>query len=101
MVVFPSSSSSSSFFLLCRYVVPGSCLSKYPSNDTADPLHQPDDRTGEKLMVEVRAKNQNKVKAKNKGIINSWGICLMIPRICSKQIVSSTISPNASPAAQQ
>jgi hypothetical protein len=55
------------FFLLSRYVVPGSCQSKYPSNDSVDPLYQPDDRTGEKLMVEVRAENQNKIKQKTKG----------------------------------
>jgi hypothetical protein len=61
------------FFLLCRYVVPGSCLSKYRSNNTADPLYQPDDRTGEKLMVEMRAETRTN-KAKNEGIVNSGGV---------------------------
>jgi hypothetical protein len=43
------------------------------------------------LLVEGRAKIQNKI-SKNEGS-SIPGVYLMIPRLCSKQIVSSTIFP--------
>jgi len=63
MVVFSSpssssSSSSSSFFVVMSFQGPACPNILQTTPQTL--LHQPDDRTGEKLMVEVRAKTRTK-----------------------------------------
>src|ERR1700744_5949085 len=96
MVVFSSSSSSSpsssSSFVVMSFQGPACPNILQTTPQTL--LHQPDDRTGEKLMVEVRAKNQNKVKAKKRRDHQFLGYIFDDPAILfPKQIVSSTIFP--------
>jgi hypothetical protein len=81
-------------FLLCRYVVPGSCLSKYPSNDTADPFASTRWQDRREIDGWGARKNQNKVKAKKRRDHQFLGYIFDDPAILfPKQIVSSTIFP--------